>query len=312
MKGIAGKIQRKGLWLWRDMISRFPDLNQRAGEVRVLCLHGICPDGVPYINGRFLHLSAFRSLMEYLKTHTHILSPEEWCNKQWDTERLNILLTFDDGYANNSEFALPVLEELGLPAIWFVTGKSDFLQMDLYDLACHARLDLRPLAELLNGDASKTRQLKQKLVRANAEALEKALVILSELTATVRESQGHFWKLLSDEDLARLRSHPLITWGNHTHAHFCLTVLSSEEVEKECILVEERFETLGLPEREFLAIPYGIVNKQLVDDLQKSKKRCIFVNEVSPELEGIAFERLTLNPFISLKNQAYAICHGYY
>ena len=61
----------------------------------------------------------------------------------------SLLITFDDGYADNEEFALPLLRKHGLPAVVFVF--SDAVDRatrpwteDL--LAAHARGDLPPAA----------------------------------------------------------------------------------------------------------------------------------------------------------------------
>lgn len=313
MSVTVGKIRRKMIWMWRDMFQRrYPNLDLCAGQVRVLCFHGVCPDGVPYINGRFMHSTTFRNLLRYLKEHAHILSPEDWHEKKWNTQRMNVLLTFDDGYANNMEFALPILEELDLPALWFVTGKTDFLHMDLFDIAADACLDLHALAGVLHCDAANLWKLKQQLVMAKAEQVERATEILIGLTAPVRVHYEVFWKLLSNEDLARIGVHRLIRLGNHTHTHFCLTTQAPEIVEREVESVDRRMIEAGIAPSGFLAVPYGIVNNPVLEFLQKRKKWCIFVNEVSPEMQGLTYERLTVNPFISLKNQVYAIYNGYY
>lgn len=313
MKGLAGKITRKISWWWRDAAStRFPDLNQCAGEVRVLCFHGVCPDDVPYINGRLMHATAFHKMLSYLKDHAHVLSAAEWQGKAWRSDRLNILLTFDDGYLNNAQLALPILEELNLPSLWFITGQEDYLHMDLFDIATAAQLDLQPLAAYFGIASDNERALKRKLIMASAAQVHGAMDMLIELTAPVRAQYAVFWQLLKDTDLARLRTHELLAFGNHTRAHFCLTEQTPETVDVEVEFVHQRMLHAGMASTDFLAVPYGIVNKPLIDHLQKRKKWCIFVNDVSPDIKEFTFERLTVNPFISLKNQVYAIYHGYY
>ena len=307
-----GKIIRRVKWTWRDMFVRcFPNSASGVGKVRVLCLHGVCPDERPYINGRFLRESDFRKLLQYLKEHTYILSPSEWKEKNFQNDRLNILLTFDDGYANNLNLALPILEELELPALWFVSGKVDYLHMDLFDIAADACLDMFELADAFACNVANQLKLKRHLIKADAQQVDKATQILIELTKNVRENYEVFWKLLSDEQLRYVKNHPLISIGNHTRNHLCLTEQSLQIIESEVDFVDRRLEQLGISS-EYLAVPYGTINKPLFDLLQKQKARCIFINEKVPELDGQVFERLTVNPFISLKNQIYAIYDGYY
>lgn len=313
MKGLTGKIQRKLRWMWRDtFVRRFPDFNRCAGEVRVLCFHGVCPDSTPYINGRFLHLSEFRSLLVLLKNRAHVLSVEEWKTESFRSDRLNILLTFDDGYANNLELALPVLEELELPSLWFVTGETESLHMDLFDIAVAAKLNLQSLAKCLNSSSKDPQILKRQLVLASASEVRDAKSALREITLPYLDDYSVFWKLLDDAQLESLRTHALVTIGNHTGSHLCLVAQNPLLVEMEVERVDERLKVLGFDSTEFLAVPYGIVNNALIEIFRMQKERWIMVNEMNPEIEGFAFERLTVNPFISLKNQAYAIYYGDY
>lgn len=65
----------------------------------------------------------FRQQMQYLKEHYLIVRFEEDWSKL-DSEA--VVITFDDGYLDNLEIALPILDELQVPAAIFVsTGTMD-------------------------------------------------------------------------------------------------------------------------------------------------------------------------------------------
>ncbi len=66
----------------------------------------------------------FEQQMKYLKKHYNILRFED----DWeDTDGDSVVITFDDGYMDNYEFAMPILEELQVPATVFVsTGTLDY------------------------------------------------------------------------------------------------------------------------------------------------------------------------------------------
>lgn len=61
----------------------------------------------------------FDQHMRYLKKNYNILRFEE----DWqDTDRDSVVVTFDDGYLDNYEYAIPILNELEIPATIFVSS----------------------------------------------------------------------------------------------------------------------------------------------------------------------------------------------
>ena len=310
---MIAKIRRKITWAWRDFLRvSLPPLSSGKGEVRVLCFHGICRDDQAYINGRFLHLTAFRKLLILLRERTNILSAEDFSTNNLSQDRLNVLLTFDDGYLNNLQLALPVLDELRLPSVWFVTGRQDYLYMDLFDIAVDARLDLQGLKESMELPSASAKELKTALVRAEQPKVEAATQWLAEATESVRDKYTVFWKLLEDEHLNGLANHPRVVIANHTFEHLDLTTLTKEECIEELKNCEARLKQFGLNAYQWVAVPYGNVNNRVLEYLEEQKYCSIFVNELTPDSCGKAVERLTVNPFISHINQAYAIHNGSY
>lgn len=86
---------------------------------RVLCLlyHRVNP-----VKDDIYHLTVspcnFEEQIRYLKEHIPILRFEEdWTKPGGD----GVVITFDDGYADNYEYALPILEKYHVPATIFVS-----------------------------------------------------------------------------------------------------------------------------------------------------------------------------------------------
>jgi len=289
-----------------------PPISSGKGKIRVLCFHGICPDDQAYINGRFMHLTAFRNLLIFLKERTNILSAEDFSTNNICQDRLNILLTFDDGYLNNLQLALPELDELLLPSVWFVTGQQNFLCMDLLDIAVDAQLDLQGLKELMALPSGSEKELKTALVRATQANVQAATQWLADATSSIRDKYSVFWKLLEDQHLDELANHPRVVIANHTFEHLDLTRMSEDECAAEVKNCEVRLGQFGLNSHRWMAIPYGNVNNRVLEYLEEQNYCSIFVNELTPDSSGKAVERLTVNPFISRINQAYAIHNGSY
>jgi peptidoglycan/xylan/chitin deacetylase (PgdA/CDA1 family) len=68
--------------------------------------------------------SVFRQQMELIVRDYHPISLEEaflFIAGRKDIPRRSVVITFDDGYADNYQVALPILNEIGVPATFYIT-----------------------------------------------------------------------------------------------------------------------------------------------------------------------------------------------
>jgi len=81
------------------------------------------------------HETLFIEKMEWLKKHCHIVSlPDLASGKRLDPQRLNIALSFDDGFKEYATFVAPRLVDMNIPATFFtpsgalgISGKEAIL-----------------------------------------------------------------------------------------------------------------------------------------------------------------------------------------
>ncbi len=93
-----------------------------------------------------LPVTRFREQMEYIKEHDYrTLSLDEVIDQSTHNHEKCVVITFDDGWANNYSNALPILAELGLTATVFVV--TDFVGRQAY-------MGWGELAEMHNGGIS--------------------------------------------------------------------------------------------------------------------------------------------------------------
>jgi len=90
----------------------------------VLMLHRVIPDNALPVcrspRGMVMRESAFRSMMDYLRQHTSLITPGDFLLRPKDEKRPRVMVTFDDGWADNYAVAAPVLEAQGARACFFV------------------------------------------------------------------------------------------------------------------------------------------------------------------------------------------------
>jgi peptidoglycan/xylan/chitin deacetylase (PgdA/CDA1 family) len=63
----------------------------------------------------------FRDRLQWLKEHYEVLTVQEWLTKPV-TSRTQILLSFDDGYASWADSLAATLEDMRIPALFFVSS----------------------------------------------------------------------------------------------------------------------------------------------------------------------------------------------
>ncbi len=286
-------------------------LEKRKGEVQVICFHGICADTDKLINGRFYHSSKFRTLVSEMQRHFHIISLDDFLFNRLSTEKLNVLITFDDGYRNNLTLALPVIEDLKVPVTVFVTGRNDLpLWADLLDIAVANSLDSSGIpSEIGPIDGVKnSKELKAWLARQPIGTVLELNRKLHELPASLLDKTRIFWELLSDDDLQTLQHHSLVSLANHGANHLSFATLSDEETVAEVNEVRERLTNIGSLYGSVFAYPYGQHDPQTVKRLKELGITHQFVSENS-FAPGVT-ERMTVNPFISVKNMLRIIQKG--
>jgi peptidoglycan/xylan/chitin deacetylase (PgdA/CDA1 family) len=78
--------------------------------VRVLIFHDV------------LDAEWFEKMISFLSEQYNVITPKEFAESTFDTERINILITFDDGYASWNRVCQPVLERYGVTALFFINS----------------------------------------------------------------------------------------------------------------------------------------------------------------------------------------------
>jgi len=101
------------------------DLHSPAAAI--LMYHSVLPDPAAQADslGGIIHSEVdFRSQMELLAREFHPIGLEELVKRfraGEDLPKRSVVVTFDDGYADNYEIAMPILDRLSIPAVFYAT-----------------------------------------------------------------------------------------------------------------------------------------------------------------------------------------------
>ncbi len=214
----------------------------------------------------------FRSQMQWLKANRCVLSEADLLAalRSQRPERYlpasPALVTFDDGYVDNYTLALPILKELGIPAIFFISTQAvEERKLGWWDLISYLlKKSERDWIEFQGKriELSKARDaLRNELLQQMKwEASEVTAGLLSQLAEACEvplpgpEISGR--ELMSWQEI-REAMNSGIAIGSHTHSHRVLATLDLEsqqlELARSKLILEDK---LGQPVRT-LAYPVG-------------------------------------------------------
>jgi len=197
------------------------------GKYVFLMYHGVSADDHCSKDWLQLRESDFRDQMEHLKANYDVVSMRDVLNDTVTETRTgpNIVITFDDGYANNYHYAYPILKELGLPAtIFLVTSMIDTDRMFWFDklFSCLPRENG---IEWVTNTIESFKDTPPNEIDATVDAWVK------DHGYTIRDASRKRYANLRTEQIAEMADSGLITFGSHTHNHELLTKMNDYDVE---------------------------------------------------------------------------------
>lgn len=174
-------------------------------------------------------------------------------------------ITFDDGYANNHEFAAPMLEQVGLPATFFVAGGAVDTGVMWNDLIIegvrirNSNWIVEGLAELGDGiterDDAET-LITQVLQRLKYVAMERRWILAESFYRTNTEQD--LPRLMMNRDAVSDLARRDFDIGGHTLQHPILTQLSDQEADREIAGCRRWIEEVTGRTAKTFAYPNGI------------------------------------------------------
>ena len=280
-----------------DVARRRREARREGDFVYILFGHRVTAPG----DTRGVPSDALDGLLGYLRSQFDALTVTEAIERLQaggNSSRPGVVLTFDDGYADNLHRLLPVLRTRRFPATVFVTsgaiGTRERLWFDEMR-RCIRETNAPCVQAAFLGQPLPLSTPQQRMIAAEAvvERMKATLARPAEAVARLREALGVAERpcddtecMLSREELATLAADPLVTIGAHTVSHPMLARLPAEDAARE--IDDSRAalaEIIGYPPA-FFAYPNGQpgdFTPTMVDHLRASNWRGAFttVSEVA-------------------------------
>ena len=301
---------------------------RNARGARILVYHGICRQDHTRFNTLFLLERTFEAHLQYFQQYFNVVSLEDYYQQRFRNDRFNICITFDDGFANNYSYVLPLLEKYQVPVAFFVTAIReagyDILWNDFMSILHKygpATLDYNGRRYRKNRHtkyiaASDGQNLVDQLRAAGFDAKADMMRTLYPL-APFRENgiSPDYWLQMTPDQIRSLAASPFATVGCHGYYHNDLAKIPAGDAAVEMIQSKKYLEHITSKPVPAIAFPYGSYSPAVVTAAKEAGfDRLLAVDFLSSadHTDPYMRERLTINPFISVHNQLYAIIHGKY
>lgn len=251
----------------------------------------------PRIQG--LDVSLFDKQIEFLSSTFNVVTMEQVIDAVMNNGELPeraLLLTFDDGYADNYTFALPILEKYKVQGSFFIPGKT-FAEHKLLNVnKIHYILAAADINELVKDlkkemdyyrgrefDYAPTDELYQQYAVANRfdcgdiifvkRILQTALpeklrdTISSKLFAKyidVNEEQLAYELYMTEDQVRTMKRHGMHI-GIHGYDHYWLANLTKDELQRDISLALDTLDEFVDRKKWVMNYPYGNYSDDVID-----------------------------------------------
>jgi peptidoglycan/xylan/chitin deacetylase (PgdA/CDA1 family) len=286
---IKSRIKTGVLWAVNNSLAQACAQKWNRRKTLFLTYHGVSRDREELEAWTLVPESVFRQQMVFLRDHFELLRIGEALDHGAERRRrLGVVVTFDDGYVNNVEIALPILRELNIPAVIYVTSGNVLDQAlcwsDMIWIAakrsCVRSIDLRGIANplgtyCLNGKGTSWQTKVMKILEdvKRTDPVQRKSIVRAIVTAYKRSPGALEFDLnretdvfapLHREQVSRLASESLITIGAHSHCHNLLDQIPIEEARESVHKSKAVLEDLTGQRVEHFAYPNGNFNSDVV------------------------------------------------
>jgi len=331
LQKISARAVRSVVYLSRDMqhaLGLGHGIYKSATGSRMMLYHGICKSNPLKFNTLFVTQKTFEAHLKFYKTHFNVVSLDDYYARKFSKEKFNVCITFDDGFANNHKYVLPLLQQYQVPATFFVTAVQsaghDILWNDFISIFSKYGPEI---VNFDNEEYVKNRYNKYISTITGTGLIEKLRICgFSEKEAMIKTlypllpfktnpTDHDYWQQMSANQIAQLSASPFVTIGAHGFYHTDLACINVDDASAELVNTKQFLENIAQKTISSFAFPYGSYNAGVITAAKKAGYTQLlatdFINQADKN-DTTMRERFTINPFISVNNQMRATIKGSY
>lgn len=286
MKQLLKQVARRFVWPAGYALGLERHLAPKGSKkCAILCYHGVAPEASYPFNGRHIDQDTFEQHLIYFKKHFVVdtLANVFALYQTGKTpEKPTIAITFDDGYLNNYQYALPLLEKYACPATFFVSGiaavrEGEILWPDYIDLIRdmggsdgveYGDYRFRKVGDLGFADPDQGMDGYTFIKHLGLEARQAMFTKIAaqyDTAAAKRLASPVYQQLMTPAQIRQAAASPFIEIGGHGHRHFNLAYIDPEEAREELQRSKEALEAVTGQPVQSIAFPDGNYDARVKD-----------------------------------------------
>ena len=254
-------------------------LQRKEPSITILTYHSVVPDQAPvesYEYRNAVSVSEFEKQVGLLKKIFKVISLDQAFNLLTSgnmTENYAVI-TFDDGYKNNYDYAFPVLKKHEVSAAFFITTSLIENKNCLWtDWVTYLFLKTRQQKVIITDDeqnfefhlqtvddrikaSERLRKWMKSLSREKADQILEQLKVQTKVDTHPVEEDAQRYAFMNWNQVKEMAEQGMEI-GSHTHSHSLLTMLNEEQVEQELTISKRLIEEHTGRTCQFFTYPNG-------------------------------------------------------
>lgn len=241
--------------------------------------HGVVLKNSNYFSPRHITADQFEKHLQYFTREFEIVSLEDVFEKAFDarnSKRKFITISFDDGYKNNLDTVLPLLEKYKIKSTFFISGicteemKVRALWPDI--VACLAYFKRNELVEIgdyrfinLKEEKSGFRlsEILKHLQPVQHNLLLEEIIDKYNIKELLNKLPPEIWLQMNREEIAEFSRSEFVTIGSHGFSHYNLANVSIDEATSEMKRSKNSLEEVTGKPIDLIAYADGSYNEEV-------------------------------------------------
>ena len=253
------------------------------GKILNVFYHGVVINDSTEIFPRHIEKNQFEQHIKYLSKKFNVISFEDafyLYQNNIKPDKKTITVSFDDGYLNNLEVALPILDKYKVKTTFFISGicsedDNFILWSDIIAFASYFSTE----NFIIVNDKKFIKQGKYNLIEEKSNISIYNYIknlpylqrdeILNEVKKTydfennLTKLPKEYWKLMNREEIKKLSESEIVTIGSHGHLHYNLANIDLEQAKIELEVSKKILSDITGKNINLISFPDGSYNENV-------------------------------------------------